>query len=122
MHGSNYAMSLAQQETLSIKVTIAEMVFPLKIHPDEEEVTRRAAKWINERIIHYRDQFQIKDKSMLLAMCALQLGTELFSQEATHHMVDQELHEGIARLHHLVFERAAADAPDAEGPAPEPSS
>ena len=96
--------NLDQSQYISIKVTIAEMVFPLKVTPQEEETTRRAAKWINDKITQYRDRFQVDDRKMLLAMCALQLATELFEQENSQHLQDQQVTDGVARLYQLLVD------------------
>jgi len=64
---------------LSIKVTIANRVYPLTIEPDEEESVRKAASLINETVKQHEQQFAVKDKQDLLAMCALQYATEVLA-------------------------------------------
>lgn len=60
---------------LSIKITIANRVYPLSIKAEEEERIRRTAKMINDRIRDYENDYAVKDKQDLLAMCALELGS-----------------------------------------------
>ncbi len=57
-------------EELSIKIKIAERMYPMKIHQQDEERMREAGKLINERIAVYASQFGIQDKQDLLAMVA----------------------------------------------------
>ena len=61
---------------LSIKINIAERIYPLKVDASEEEFVRKAAKEINEQIKQYQDRYAVKDKQDLLAMCLLQYATK----------------------------------------------
>jgi len=60
---------------LSIKINIANRVYPLTVKSEEEEGIRKTAKMINERIKEYEQDYAVKDKQDLLAMCALEYGT-----------------------------------------------
>ena len=60
---------------LSIKINIANRVYPLTIKREEEERIRRTAKMINDRIKQYENDYAVKDKQDLLAMCALEFGS-----------------------------------------------
>lgn len=64
------------EELLSIKVTIANRQYPLRIARNEEEAIRKAAKTINERIKEYEQNYSVRDSQDLLAMCALQFANE----------------------------------------------
>lgn len=61
---------------LSIKVVIAGRTYPLTIKREEEEGVRKAAKLINERVKEYEENYSVRDKQDLLAMCALQLASQ----------------------------------------------
>ena len=61
---------------LSIKLSIANRVYPLTIKRSEEEGIRKTAKMINEKIKEYESDYAVKDKQDLLAMCALEYGTK----------------------------------------------
>ena len=78
-------------ELISIKVTIADKIFPLKVSAEEEEVIRKAADLINKKIRTYTEQYGIKDKQAALSMCALEIGTELLSQEHKGTVDENEL-------------------------------
>lgn len=60
---------------LSIKINIANRVYPLTIKTEEEEGIRKTARMINDRIREYEQDYAVKDKQDLLAMCALEYGT-----------------------------------------------
>ena len=68
-------------EEISIKVTIADRVYPLKIEASEEAFIRRAAKLINEKAKFYNENFSVKDKQDTLAMTALEFASELLSSD-----------------------------------------
>jgi cell division protein ZapA len=63
-------------ELLSIKVSIANRTYPLRISAEEQEKVMRAAENINKRIKEFEDNYAVKDKQDLLAMCALQFANE----------------------------------------------
>ena len=61
---------------LSIKVNIANRVYPLSVQREEEEEVRKAATFINERLKVLEANFAVKDKLDLMAMLALELTLE----------------------------------------------
>ena len=69
-------------DLLSIKVTIANRQYPLRINRSEEEAIRKAAKKINERIKEYEQNYAVRDPQDLLAMCALQFANEAHSKSS----------------------------------------
>ena len=69
-------MSNKLVEEISIKVNVADRIYPLTIKLTEEENIRKAAKMINEQIKEYQKNYAVKDKQDLLSMLILQLATE----------------------------------------------
>lgn len=63
-------------ELLSIKVSIANRTYPLRITHEEQEKVLQAAENINKRIKDFEDNYAVKDKQDLLAMSALQFASE----------------------------------------------
>ena len=62
---------------LKIKVTIADRVYPLTIRDEsEEEGIRRAVKTINEMVKQFEQNYEVRDKQDVLAMCALQVASQ----------------------------------------------
>ena len=61
---------------LSIKVNIAGRTYPLTIDRSEEERIRKAADNINSNIKKFQEAYAVKDMQDLLAMTALQFGTQ----------------------------------------------
>lgn len=62
-------------EKIRIKINIAGRIYPLNIPSSEEEIIRRVAKQIEGMIKKFEANHNVKDKQDVLAMCAIQLGT-----------------------------------------------
>ena len=63
-------------ETLKIKVTIANRVYPLTVKTEEEEQIRAAVKTINDAVARFESRYAVQDKQDVLSMCALQLASK----------------------------------------------
>ncbi len=62
---------------LKIKVTIGDRVYPLTIRDEgEEEGIRLAVKKINELLSKFEQNYEVRDKQDVLAMCALQFASQ----------------------------------------------
>lgn len=68
-------------EKLSIRIQIGGRQYPLSIAPEKEEVIRKAAKMLNERMKSYQDNFAVQDTQDLLSMSALEIGVRLMEME-----------------------------------------
>lgn len=62
---------------ISIKVVIAGRTYPLTVKLEEENIVKQAAKLVNDKIREYEENYFVRDKQDLLAMCALQLANEI---------------------------------------------
>ena len=87
---------------LSIKVNIANRVYPLKINFSEEENIRKAAKLINEKMKEYEENFSVKDKQDLLAMAALQYANEALGSTGKFSEDQNSLIEDLNEIDTLV--------------------
>ena len=87
-----------------IKLTIANRIYPLNVPSDQEEGLRAASKKIEIMIKHYEENYAVKDKQDVLAMCALQLATqneqENMFEEKNSNLVEQR----IEKLNHSISE------------------
>ena len=63
-------------DKLSIKLNIASRIYPMKIERESEEDIRNAVKSIEERLKFYEDNYAIKDKQDLLAMCLIEYASK----------------------------------------------
>ncbi|MGI4021495.1 MAG: cell division protein ZapA [Janthinobacterium lividum] len=83
---------------ISIKINIADRVYPLKVSTEEEEIIRRAAKLINDRIKDYQENYAVKDKQDLLSMCVLHYATTSLKAEKQVLVEDTEVTEKVYQL------------------------
>ena len=87
---------------ISIKINIADRVYPLRVNMEEEEVIRRAAKIINDRIKEYQDNYAVKDKQDLLSMCVLHYATATLKAEKKRVDEDTEVADKVYQLDQLL--------------------
>ena len=67
-------------DKLKIKLTVADRVYPLTISPDQEASLRVSAKKIDEMTKQLEQNYAVRDKQDVLAMCALQYAAQLENQ------------------------------------------
>ena len=65
------------ENTLKIKVNIANRTYPLTIKREEEEKIRAAVKQINDAVRRFEERYAVQDKQDVLAMCALQMASQI---------------------------------------------
>jgi cell division protein ZapA len=87
---------------ISIKINIADRVYPLKVNMEEEEVIRRAAKLINDRIREFQENYAVKDKQDLLSMCVLHYATASLKAEKKVMVEDTDVADKVYQLDHLL--------------------
>ena len=89
---------------ISIKINIADRVYPLKVSMEEEEIVRRAAKLINDRIKEFQENYAVRDKQDLLSMCALHYATSSLKADRKVTVEDTEVTEKVYQLDYLLTE------------------
>jgi cell division protein ZapA len=89
---------------ISIKINIADRVYPLKVNMEEEEIIRRAAKLINDRIKEYQENYAVRDKQDLLSMAVLHYATSSLKAEKKVTVEDTDIAEKVYQLDHLLTE------------------
>ncbi|HLT41847.1 MAG TPA: cell division protein ZapA [Sphingobacteriaceae bacterium] len=87
---------------ISIKINIADRIYPLRIAIEEEEIIRRAAKLINDRIKEFQDNYAVKDKQDLLSMAVLHYATATLKSEHNARDEDKEVTEKVHQLDQLL--------------------
>jgi cell division protein ZapA len=63
-------------EKLKIKISIADRVYPLTVELSQEEGLRSASKKIDMMIKQFEENYAVRDKQDVLAMCALQFASQ----------------------------------------------
>ena len=89
-------------EKLKIKLSIADRVYPLTIDPSQEEGLRKAAKNIEQLAKKFEQNYAVRDKQDVLAMCALQFASKI-EQKGLDKMEDtKNIAERLRALDQLV--------------------
>ncbi len=68
-------------DKLSIKINIGAKYYPMRINRREEEIIRKAAKIINDKLKQYQNKYADRDSFDLLAMTSLQYVKQLLECE-----------------------------------------
>ncbi len=89
-------------DELSIKVTIANRQYPLKIKRADEERVRKAAKMLNDRFKEYESQYSASDKFDIIAMCAMQFASELVNTQEEVITVNSDQASEIADIGKMI--------------------
>jgi cell division protein ZapA len=89
-------------DKLKIKLSIADRVYPLTIDPGQEEGLRKAAKNIEQLAKKFEQNYAVRDKQDVLAMCALQFASKI-EQKGIDRVEDtNEVIERLTALDELV--------------------
>ena len=96
------------EDKLKIKISIADRVYPLTIQPSQEEGLRKAAKKIEAMIKQFEQNYAVRDKQDVLAMCALQFAaqTEQKNIDKSSEMIEAE--EKLRSLNELLQQHLAS--------------
>ena len=62
---------------LKIKLSIADRLYPLTVDASQEEGLRIASKKIDMMIKQFEENYAVRDKQDVLAMCAFQFASQL---------------------------------------------
>src|SRR5471030_235143 len=87
---------------VSINVTIASRVYPLKATTEEKARIVKAAEIINEMIKEFEERYGLKDKQDYLAMCALQYVVEGLKRDGYSIASEDNLEQRIDSLDELI--------------------
>lgn len=65
-----------QSETIPLNLLIADRTYRVRIDPKDEEVVRKTAKTINDKIVEFKTHFAGKDLQDYIAMVLVWFATE----------------------------------------------
>ena len=89
-------------EKLKIKISIADRVYPLTVDFSQEEGLRSASKKIDVMIKQFEENYAVRDKQDVLAMCALQFASQLEQQEIDKSVNNAEVNERLRKINNLL--------------------
>jgi len=87
-----------------IKLTIANRVYPLNVPLEQEEGLRVASKKIDIMIKHFEENYAVKDKQDVLAMCALQIASKKTQKTIDENNLNKSLEDRLLHLNELLKE------------------
>ena len=89
-------------DKLKIKISIADRVYPLTVDPSQEEGLRSASKKIDMMIKQFEENYAVRDKQDVLAMCALQFASQSEQKQIDNSIDDMETIERIKKINTLL--------------------
>ena len=92
-------------DEITINIVIADKSYKLTVSKADEEMVRKAAAMINERIKSYSANYAFKDMQDLLSMTALQFATSTVKYESELAFRDQNLGQKLNELNALLSEQ-----------------
>jgi cell division protein ZapA len=91
-------------EKLKIKLSIADRVYPLTVDPSQEEGLRSASKKIDTMIKQFEENYAVRDKQDVLAMCALQFASQVEQKQLDNAIDGTETVERLSKINDLLMD------------------
>ncbi len=91
-------------EKLKIKISIADRVYPLTVDFSQEEGLRSASRKIDAMIKQFEENYAVRDKQDVLAMCALQFASQVEQKQIDNIINGDETIEKLNKLNLLLDE------------------
>ncbi|REG94070.1 cell division protein ZapA [Flavobacterium aquicola] len=91
-------------EKLKIKISIADRVYPLTVDFSQEEGLRSASKKIDAMIKQFEENYAVRDKQDVLAMCALQFASQVEQKQIDNVINGDETIEKLNKINLLLDE------------------
>ena len=85
-------------EKLKIKISIADRVYPLTVDLSQEEGLRSASKKIDKMIKQFEENYAVRDKQDVLAMCALQFASQTEQKQIDNAMNGSETIDRLQKI------------------------
>ena len=89
-------------EKLKIKISLADRVYPLTVELSQEEGLRSASKKIDTMIKQFEENYAVRDKQDVLAMCALQFASQLEQKQIDKSTDSVETRERLKKMNALL--------------------
>jgi cell division protein ZapA len=91
-------------EKLKIKLSIADRVYPLTVDPSQEEGLRSASKKIDTMIKQFEENYAVRDKQDVLAMCALQFASQVEQKQLDNAIDGTETADRLTKINDLLLD------------------
>lgn len=91
-------------EKLKIKISIADRVYPLTVDFSQEEGLRSASRKIDAMIKQFEENYAVRDKQDVLAMCALQFASQVEQKQIDNVINGEQTIDRLNKLNSLLDE------------------
>ncbi|HEY0046105.1 MAG TPA: cell division protein ZapA [Flavobacterium sp.] len=91
-------------DKLKIKLSIADRVYPLTVEMSQEEGLRSASKKIDLMIKQFEENYAVRDKQDVLAMCALQFASQLEQKQLDNSIDGTETMDRLKKINDLLVQ------------------
>lgn len=88
-------------DLILLNLLIADRTYRIKVDPKDEEVVRKTAKTINDKLLEYKTQFAGKDMQDYLAMVLVWFATEQ-NAGISQQMQTEHINERLQNLEKLI--------------------
>jgi len=86
------------EENIKIKLNIGDRIYPLTIQRSQEFYFREAAKVIEKTIKNFEENYSVKDKQDLLAMCCIQFAAKNLQNNSKSNDSESEVEKIILKI------------------------
>jgi cell division protein ZapA len=91
-------------DPVTIKVSVGNREYPLKVSKDDELLIQNAVSLVNQRMRDYEKNYPGTDKFDHLAMCTIQIASELAGLKAKQISADEELSVLVSEIDKSISE------------------
>ena len=92
------------EDKLKIKLSIADRIYPLTVDLSQEEGLRSASKKIDAMIKQFEENYAVRDKQDVLAMCALQFASQVEQKQVNNSIDGTATLERLKKINDLVVD------------------
>jgi cell division protein ZapA (FtsZ GTPase activity inhibitor) len=89
-------------DKLKIKISIADRVYPLTVELAQEEGLRSASKKIDVMMKQFEENYAVRDKQDVLAMCALQFASQVEQKQIDNAIDGDETIERLKKINAIL--------------------
>ena len=86
------------EENIKIKLNIGDRIYPLTIKRSQEFYFREAAKIIEKTIKNLEENYSVRDKQDLLAMCCIQFAAKNLQNNSKSNDAESEIEKIILKI------------------------
>ena len=86
------------EENIKIKLNIGDRIYPLTIQRSQEFYFREAAKVIEKTIKNFEENYSVRDKQDLLAMCCIQFAAKNLQNNSKSNDSESEVEKIILKI------------------------